>query len=81
MTRPNPSSQMQARLQRVNSTAGARLDRLSAFFPPPSASALPFDEYVARASVQAQADPAFRDEFTEAMRKYRLAGQVLNASR
>jgi hypothetical protein len=72
-------SQLQARLQRVNRSASARLDRLDGFFPPQKEE-LPFEEYLARASVQARRDPMFRAQFDSAMRQYRAIKGVLHGS-
>jgi hypothetical protein len=71
---------MQARLQGIGRTTGARLDRLASLFPEPKQS-LPFQEYLARASVQAQQDPEFGAELSKALRQYQLAGSVLHGKR
>ncbi len=69
-------SQMQQRLQSINTTVGARLDQLSDHFPEQKEK-LPFTEYLARASQRAQADPEFRQQFQQAMQQYRMASEVL----
>lgn len=74
------NSRLQQRLGGVNARAAARLDRLDAHFPEQKA-AIPFDEYLARASVRAQADPEFKTQFDQAMRQYRMASEALNGSR
>ena len=80
MPRQQPGSQMQDRLARVNTTTAARLDRLGTYFPARK-EALPFDEYLARASVQAQADPEFANQFQQAMQQYRMASEVIHGNK
>lgn len=72
-------SQMQARLQGIGQTVGGRLDRLNKLFPEQK-QAMPFPEYLARASMQAQADPDFGAELGKALRQYQMAGGVLNGT-
>lgn len=72
-------SQMQARLQGIGQTVSGRLDRLSNLFPEQK-QALPFQEYLARASVQAQDDPDFGAALGKALRQYQMAGGALNGT-
>jgi hypothetical protein len=70
---------MAARLQGIGQTVGGRLDRLDKLFPEQK-QAMPFPEYLARASVQAQADPDFGVQLGKALRQYRMAGGMLHGS-
>jgi hypothetical protein len=70
-------SQMQARLQGIGQTVNGRLDRLDGLFPEQK-QAMPFQEYLARASVQAQADPDFGATLGKALRQYQAAQGALN---
>jgi hypothetical protein len=72
-------SHLQARLQSIGRTTSARLDRLDGLFPAQKQD-MPFQEYLARASVQAQHDPGFRDQLNQALRQYMLAGSQLNGA-
>ena len=77
MAQNTTGSRMAQRLQGINGMVGARLDQLSSHFPAPKESALPFTEYLARASQRAQEDPEFKNQFEQAMRQYRMASEVL----
>jgi ABC-type siderophore export system fused ATPase/permease subunit len=68
--------QLQQRLTRVSDGARRRLNGIDAMLPE-KPDAMPFEEYLARAAVHADRDPAFRDQFKAAMGQYQTAGKVL----
>lgn len=63
---------MQTRLARAVTGARKSLDRMGDLLPAPEHD-LPFDEYMARASLQAQQDPAFGHELQRSLLQYGVA--------
>jgi len=60
---------LQDRLGKATTGARKALDRLTAAVPP-TAETLRFDEYMARASLQARHDPEFRRNFARSLMQY-----------
>ena len=73
-----PQSPVTDRMLRVRDTVNARLDRLGAYLPEQKAP-LAFEEYLARASVQARHDPDFAAQLRRAMQQYQSASTALKA--
>lgn len=75
------NANFQDRLRGVNTTVGARLDRLGGYLPAAKQPKMPFEEYLARASAQAQGDPEFAQQLQGALAQYQSARGVFDATR